>query len=292
MGLEQDTVPRERHVRFYTERGTDIFAVDDILYKVHADLLGLQGGVLKDLFTLPQSPESREGLTDDRPIVLPQVTKGEFEHYLELIYDPMKLPPHSIQKVVDILKLASQWEIQGARNWAIHHLDQMTDVPASLRLKLGRKFDIPDWIEPAFHNLVFNIPLRNLRGDDFTHLNYQVFILLSKLKEALQDERRAIAYNPPDLPTHSPSCSAPQRCGTFWREAWWLTIGRKLLNPDQGDTLLLAAGPETVRSMDWSGMNAACRETAVDRVCSGAGFAGMEKLFKQGMQRLGELPVE
>lgn len=57
------------------------------MYKIHSDLLGHRGGVLEDLFQLPQDDDNREGLTDERPIELPQVTEQEFEHFLELIYE-------------------------------------------------------------------------------------------------------------------------------------------------------------------------------------------------------------
>ncbi|KAI9065085.1 hypothetical protein FKP32DRAFT_1756887 [Trametes sanguinea] len=283
---------RQRHARYYFQRGTDIFAVGGTLYKIHADLLGLRGGVLQDLFELPQSSENREGLTDDQPIQLPQVTEREFEHFLELIYDGHLLPPYSLEKLADILKLSTQWGVDSGRQWAIHHLEASRNVPASLRLQLARRYNVPQWVEPAFRELVFCISLGELRGDDFVHLSYPVYILITKLKEAVEHERRVVAYLAPECKTHGPSCSNPERCSLIWRETWWLKIGRRLLHPDADQSMPLEKGPGAVESLEWAGMSPACRENMVATVARGDGFAGAAEIFKSGLMKLAELAVE
>lgn len=202
------------------------------------------------------------------------------------------LPPYTLQKLADILKVSTQWEVESGRVWAIHHLETTPSVPASLRLHLARRYAVPNWIEPAFRDLVFNISLGDLRGDDFTHLGYPVYILISKLKEAIEQERRVVAYLAPDCRTHNAACTNSDRCSLIWRETWWLKIGRRLLNPEASQAMPFEAGPDVVRSLEWAGMTAGCRERMVEIVAEGSGFSGAEDIFKQGLEKLAELPVD
>ncbi|KAI0697420.1 hypothetical protein C8T65DRAFT_743210 [Cerioporus squamosus] len=277
---------RRRHTRFYLPRGTDIFAVQNTLYKLHADLLGLKGGVMKDLLELPQSMEGREGLTDDNPIVLPQLTEKEFEHYLDFVYQGHMLPPHPLQKLVDVLKVSTQWEVDDGRTWAIHHLEHTENVPASLRLRLALRYEVPQWVEPAFRDLVFNVPVSHLKRDDLASIGYPVYALITKVKEAIDRERRVLAHLPPELNTHDPTCANNARCAMIWRETWWMKIGRRLLDPDPKVELTFAAGPDAVRNVEWTGMTAGCREKMVMAVTGGQGFAGPEQIFAAGLKSL------
>lgn len=65
-----------------------------------------------------------------------------------------------------------------------------------------------------------------------------------------------------------------------------------MLNPETSQAMAFEAGPDVVKSLEWAGMTAGCRERMVEVVAEGSGFSGAEELFKQGLAKLGELPVD
>lgn len=202
------------------------------------------------------------------------------------------LPPHPTQKLIDVLKVSTQWEVDTGRQWALYYLDQASDVPAPLRLQIARRYDVPKWIEPALRELVFHTPLSALRREDLSHLGFPAYVLVTKLKEAMENERRTIAHHAPTISTHDVSCNDNTRCAVMWREVWWMKIGRRLLDPSPRTALQLTDLPEAVRGLDCSGISVACREGILEQVSSSSGLKGVEHIFVMGMSKLADLPLE
>lgn len=60
--------------------------VDHRLFKVHRHFLERESEVFRWMFLCPPGPEGAEGLTDDKPITLPDITQLEFVTLLDFFY--------------------------------------------------------------------------------------------------------------------------------------------------------------------------------------------------------------
>jgi hypothetical protein len=58
-----------------------------VLFRVHRFFLQRESDVFRTMFVCPPTEDGPEGRTDDRPIVLPEVTVAEFESLLKFLYD-------------------------------------------------------------------------------------------------------------------------------------------------------------------------------------------------------------
>lgn len=58
-----------------------------MLFRVHRFFLQRESDVFRTMFVCPPTQDGPEGLSDDKPIVLPEVTVAEFEGLLKFLYD-------------------------------------------------------------------------------------------------------------------------------------------------------------------------------------------------------------
>ncbi|KAL5639356.1 hypothetical protein ACGC1H_006758 [Rhizoctonia solani] len=85
---------------YYFEDGSVVLLVQDVLFKIHASLLKAQSQVFQDMFTMPvgNAANSIEGISDQDPIVIPQVKPHQFRNLLKMIYSPASSKFHTSLK--------------------------------------------------------------------------------------------------------------------------------------------------------------------------------------------------
>ncbi|KAI6040619.1 hypothetical protein EDC04DRAFT_2566837, partial [Pisolithus marmoratus] len=128
------------------------------LFRIPREPLEAESIVFRDMFRLPQGdPETVEGLSDTRPVILQGVSKKEFETLMcRLVCAPSLQPGSNLDhdQWISVLKLSTMWEFDELRNAAIQYLD-----PSSQRLHpvdkfvLALQYDIKKWLLPTLLEL-------------------------------------------------------------------------------------------------------------------------------------------
>ncbi|KAI5122318.1 hypothetical protein M0805_002485 [Coniferiporia weirii] len=144
-----------RHDEYYIPSGDIVFKVEDTLFRVHRYFFERDSPVFEDMLSLPQSSDNAlEGVSDENPIRLPQVTATEFAHFLWVFYNPKySVYDAPLDAWIAILQLAHRWEFAEVRELAFRELNRM-HIPLVTRLVLAEKYDAaPDWYAKALVEL-------------------------------------------------------------------------------------------------------------------------------------------
>ncbi|KAF7350933.1 BTB domain-containing protein [Mycena sanguinolenta] len=103
------------------------------------------------MFSLPSvAGERPEGEVVENPIVLEGINAVDFDRFLSVLY-PLDFTTRDIastEEWTSVLSLASRWEFNSLRELAMQHLFVITS--AVERIALGRRYDIPCWLVPAY----------------------------------------------------------------------------------------------------------------------------------------------
>ncbi|KAJ6491612.1 hypothetical protein C8R47DRAFT_434771 [Mycena vitilis] len=149
--LQLERTRFNEHPRFFFSDGTIIFLVEKILYRVHRYFFERDSAIFASMFTLPSAVGERpEGEVVENPIVLEGVAAVDFDRFLAVMY-PMNFATRDIasaEEWTSVLSLASRWEFVSLRELAMQHLFAVTS--AVQRIALGRRYDIPGWLVPAY----------------------------------------------------------------------------------------------------------------------------------------------
>ncbi|KAJ7350784.1 hypothetical protein DFH08DRAFT_741953 [Mycena albidolilacea] len=140
-----------QHPRFFFSDGTVIFLVENTLYRVHRYFFERDSAIFATMFSLPPVVGERpEGEVIENPIVLEGVDALDFDRFLSVLY-PLNFKTRdtaSAEEWTSVLSLASRWEFISLRELAMQHLFVITS--AVERIALGRLYDIPGWLVPAY----------------------------------------------------------------------------------------------------------------------------------------------
>ncbi|KAG8715283.1 hypothetical protein FRC09_016753 [Ceratobasidium sp. 395] len=155
---------------YYYEDGSVVLLVEDTLFKVQGSLLKAQSEIFRNLLALPSSDSeaSLEGLADDRPIKVPEVTVREFRHLLMVFYS---LPSHklflgmrgikeparaweSFEILANVARLADKFSMADIEKWAVSQLKSLLET-STTRIATGAKAEME-----GRHPLVFHLALR------------------------------------------------------------------------------------------------------------------------------------
>jgi len=169
--------------------------------------------------------------------------------------------------------------IENSINWAINHLEQL-GLPPAHKLELARMYSIPQWIAPMMRSLIL-LPLSQISDSDIHQLGLQVYAIIAKAHEVMEQERRTLAAVPPGLSLPpSPSCTAAQhvQCKDAWARFWWQKVARQLLHPVT--PLSLSAVVEYVASQPHTvGLNEQCKEEIIGQVVESGGLNVKEEII-------------
>ncbi|KAF8523855.1 hypothetical protein JB92DRAFT_2883211, partial [Gautieria morchelliformis] len=202
------------HERFYWHDGSTIFLVDNTLYKLHMSLLEPHSIVLRDMFTMPATASGSDD--DERPIKIgAPFTVRKLDNLL-IWFHRVDLTVLDVSALTDILELALFLQWDTARHFAIQALKD-SSLTASHWLSLAISYRIPDWIEPAFKDLMDTLP-QTFTTEDSMLLGQHIMMLIMTMQAA--------------IPT----------CQCNWETVWWDGLACHYLHPDfpssPQDTLL------------------------------------------------------
>ncbi|KAI6109031.1 hypothetical protein EDD16DRAFT_54355 [Pisolithus croceorrhizus] len=142
-----------KHPEFYTHTVT--FLVEDCLFRINKELLEAESTVFRDMFLLPQGdPETIEGHSDARPVILQGISKKDFESLLRALmyrqHGTTKGSDLDHDQWISVLKLSTMWDFHGLCNAAIQHLDTPPQPLDPIdKVELALQYDIREWLLPA-----------------------------------------------------------------------------------------------------------------------------------------------
>ena len=189
-----------------------------------------------------------------------------------------------------MLKLSTRWGSEDGRERAIYYLeDSGTKFPSLLKFHAAIKYDIPQWIHPAFDRLVTtdwrlgDLPL--LSSYD---LSLEIIDLVIKTREAISREQRRLATIPPPV-THHRECPQRKReeCNKAWMAAWILTIGRQVVHVETLFQLQRYQAAEAIQALVVPGMSEHCLECTIKKTLEGDGFDYVDKVCTFALAQLG-----
>ncbi|KXN84418.1 hypothetical protein AN958_12628, partial [Leucoagaricus sp. SymC.cos] len=155
-----------RHSTFYfNDDPMAIFLVEKKLFKVHRHYLIQESKIFRDMFSVPKEANTEtEGMSDEHPIHLPDVTAREFELLLDhfyalfvssLILDVLAslLSSFMNQNLLLLLSIAHRFAFD--RLFKVTLDEVVVDKVAIIdRIRLGEKYNLCEWLFSAYEALL------------------------------------------------------------------------------------------------------------------------------------------
>ncbi|KAJ8519802.1 hypothetical protein ONZ45_g3289 [Pleurotus djamor] len=274
--------------------GGTVFRVENTLYRVHREALASRSAVFKGMYLLPQpEDEVAEGVTWEKPIILPGATAKEFEYLLRNCIDfRWRPPPYPVEEWEAVLKLSNMWGILGGRKQAIHELEKysLLVLGAVERLRIARMHRVPELVRRGFSALAMaKWEITTLKIEDVQKLGLDTFETLAKVKAHIERERKKLAFNEPKIDRHDIECTNHNECRKAWKDAWWLFIGREVHCPEATSAMSPNELGRKVDEMRVPGMHPKCRLAVMMKAKAARATAGMEDIIEAGVIRLEQL---
>ena len=186
--------------------------------------------------------------------------------------------------LLDILRVGSRWEMNGARNFAIYYLQKLWLEPAQ-QIELAAFYNIQHWLAPAFASLVRTTWV-GITDDSAVNLPGRILLIIARTKDMITRERSLLALNVPRLSiTGSSSCSNHANCRTAWHDTWTRKVRAAMLHPD--NPLRFDKAQEFLRNLSFPGMTPQCLTHELDRIFSPNGpFCAEDRIIAQGTRVL------
>lgn len=189
-----------RHSEFYLQDELSVFLVDGVLFRVHRFFLQRESDVFRTMFVCPPTQDGPEGLSDDKPIVLPEVTVAEFEGLLKFLYDGGTSPsPFSTaEEWVRLLSIASRYGMERIRTRALHELEYLPPLDPIQKITLARKHNVQEWLLPSYVALCLRRqPLNVLEA---VELGLETMVLIAMGRETVRDPDTLKEFEDPRQP--------------------------------------------------------------------------------------------
>ncbi|KAJ7434033.1 hypothetical protein B0H11DRAFT_1758061, partial [Mycena galericulata] len=127
--------------------------VEMTLYRLHRYFFERDSAIFASMFTLPPAPGQRpEGEVVENPIVLEDVNALDFDRFLSILY-PINFAVRDIASAdewTSVLSLATRWDFTSLRELRVAMQYLLASLSAVERIALGRRYDIPGWLVPAY----------------------------------------------------------------------------------------------------------------------------------------------
>ncbi|KAF7981777.1 hypothetical protein HWV62_31855 [Athelia sp. TMB] len=128
--------------------------VENELFKVPKLYFQKESRVFRDMFQMP-SPGSREGDSDELPIVLQSIKKADFTALLAAMFPEQGTNPIRMEakEWAAVLKLSTLWEFGKLRLTAIKELRKMESISLD-KVVLGRDYHVRSLLKAGYAELV------------------------------------------------------------------------------------------------------------------------------------------
>lgn len=166
-------------------------------------------------------------------------------------------------------------------------------LPPALQIRIARRCNIEDWIEPALLRLL-RTPLRKLTSRDIAWLGLETYIFLGRAREQHDILRRTIGLIPPQIDSAPlTQCAQHGDCVKTWNHVWVFSIGKRLLHPDPYFALAFWELEDAIKQMDLAGMSKGCAAAAVKYALDSAAMSAEGALVAQAVVHLAQsVPIE
>ena len=159
----------------------------------------------------------------------------------------------AVMKVADLYNIAAAKE--DATRGLANRVRYLGGCPIQA-IELGRRFNIKEWFEHGFRELV----TRNLLTytvPDTERLGLRCMMGIAKTQCALQDFRKLLAFVPPPL-HHSRICLDHRRCSDAYDDQWWKYVGKQLFDPANVTATPCSDVPSILAHTNFVGMTMEC----------------------------------
>ncbi|XP_006455759.1 hypothetical protein AGABI2DRAFT_195135 [Agaricus bisporus var. bisporus H97] len=152
-----------------------IFLVDNQLFKVHRHFFIEGSQIFRDMFSQGKTCEEAEGMSDDKPILLPNVTVKEFKTLLRYFY-AMKSPTSNKKLLADVLafeqdeklallSIAHQFCFDQISEYILGEIEPGTFSVVD-RVRLGDKYGLKTWLSSAYETILERTPDQKLSREE------------------------------------------------------------------------------------------------------------------------------
>jgi len=137
--------PLKHHPQYYLEDGNITFLVENDLFRVHRYFFVRESVVFRDMLSSPSEPQTGvEGLSDDKPIVLPDVTSTDFASMLWMFYNDRYADyTASPETWFSIMALAHRWQFETMLERAFDEYAALPGVSSVDKIAIGQKYEFP-----------------------------------------------------------------------------------------------------------------------------------------------------
>ncbi|CAL1710181.1 unnamed protein product [Somion occarium] len=176
-----------RDSQYYFDDGLTVFAVENHLFRVHRYFLTRDSEFFRGLFTCPPPPgEVAEGQSDEKPIILEGVKESEFRCLMRFFYDGMYTPAVvSLDDWIALLSISTRYVFDRIREMAIQEISTKVLDPIK-KIILANKYDIPQWLPPAFVDLCKRP--ESLSESEAETLGLKTIVRVARARESVRDK--------------------------------------------------------------------------------------------------------
>jgi len=114
--------------------------------------------LFRDVFSLP-APQGLpfDGICKARPFRLDGISKADFELFARILGRPREsfqtqTPTLTVSEYESVLKLATMWDFDDIRNWALGCMTLM-DIPPTRRITMAKIYNFQEWYWVALYQL-------------------------------------------------------------------------------------------------------------------------------------------
>ncbi|KAF7433670.1 hypothetical protein PC9H_005632 [Pleurotus ostreatus] len=205
----QGTTVATARGEYYFEDGDIYILVDDILFRVHKHFLSpssISGADVRN---------TRDGSREEAPIVVPQVTKEDFQNLLWVFYDETLQREAPARKWIGILLTAEKLELKRVQELAVAKLikpdldfsgvDPITQIIVQQRHGMEL-----EWARKAFMILIQR--QESLTEEEATEIGVFATVTIAHMRESRRRRRHHPARWPPYLPCDDQIKPLPEEC--------------------------------------------------------------------------------
>ncbi|KAI0327139.1 hypothetical protein GY45DRAFT_1284362 [Cubamyces sp. BRFM 1775] len=180
---ESEASKAQRHRDYFFNDGNVVLQVESVLYKLHRSLLEKHSPVFRELFTIPQSPGSTEGCSEDNPIILAGVRATDFTRFLWLLYPPIlgDCKITTVDEWLSVVDQADRWEMDSLREFAVNQLRQLYIEPIR-KILIWSRYSLPAHELVASYMDVISRPLVLSIGEA-QELGHSLIVKISKARD-------------------------------------------------------------------------------------------------------------
>ncbi|KAI0942912.1 hypothetical protein AcV7_002197 [Taiwanofungus camphoratus] len=179
---------RPRHPLFYMQDEMIILDVDGSLYRVHRYHLEHGSEYFRRLLRSCTSEDNTAGKTDETAIAVTEVTQGDFDCLLNFLYYKVyELDTVPLNDWITLLRVSTRLRFLNIRECAVGQIStQLASLSAVEIIDLAIKYDIPEWLAPAYADLCCRPhPLDDYEAEQ---LGARITARIGRAREEVRDE--------------------------------------------------------------------------------------------------------